>query len=216
MKKFVALWAVIAVVMLVAVVPARAEVLTYHDQFNIELGPSGEVVNGGGSGFDGDGDLIGDWYTYPTGWINQWFYNGPFDPFRWKRIWGTINVDPTAPEYGVDIVINWATPEWQDPPPPEEPPVCPPLPCDIQDIDEELMYIGRMQLTDFEYFEPGSEPFDFYEEILEYNPEWISIDVMGYNVAIIGEIYHECVPEPATLSLLALGGLAVLARRRKS
>jgi hypothetical protein len=57
--------------------------------------------------------------------------------------------------------------------------------------------------------------------ISDYNPEWVSIDVLTSGglpnieaVSVFGSITHECVPEPATLSLLALGGLALIRRRR--
>ena len=57
--------------------------------------------------------------------------------------------------------------------------------------------------------------------IEDFNPEWVSIDVwidplgVSYEpIYVEGTIWHECVPEPAILSLLALGSLAVLRRRR--
>lgn len=50
---------------------------------------------------------------------------------------------------------------------------------------------------------------------------WFSVLFIGrsdfiydnYEVSVSGEIWHECVPEPATMSMLALGGLALLRRR---
>ncbi|MBN1256815.1 MAG: PEP-CTERM sorting domain-containing protein [Planctomycetes bacterium] len=204
MRKLMILSAAIAVLLFLAM-PASAQ--EFYDTFYIQLGPDGEIVQGGGTGYP---DGTGAWYTYPSEWINQWFYNGPFDPLRWKKIWGTIVIDPTAADSTVDIVINWATPLWQS-----MGIAGPPLP-ELIPVGEEDLMIGRMEIPGFG---PGSDPFDnpinFYEEIREFNPEWISIDVMGTDVVISGEIWHECVPEPATLSLLALGGLAVLARRRK-
>ena len=73
--------------------------------------------------------------------------------------------------------------------------------------------------------------------IPDYNPEWVSIDVRVYaweeiempgplpedppmfewvpmQVNIDGDIWHECVPEPATLALMLFGGLALLRCRR--
>jgi hypothetical protein len=47
--------------------------------------------------------------------------------------------------------------------------------------------------------------------------DWITIDFTDPNQGILGLNYNDpnaAVPEPATLSLLALGGLALLARRR--
>ena len=211
MKKLAVLFAFIAVIMLFAAMPARAEILTYNDCFNIELGPDGVAIPGcGGTGYND-----GTWYLYESGWINEWFYNGPFDPNRWKHIEGCVDIAPIdgqAP-YAVDFVINWATPEWHyDFPGITEPP----LPGMFDPALEDL-YIGRELILEFNSDTmplPGI-PLDYGFDIMSFNPEWISIDVMGYNVSVTGTIMHQCIPEPATMSLLALGGLAVLARRRK-
>ena len=210
MKKLAVLWAFIAVVMLVAAMPARAE--TFNDCFNIELGPDGSVIGGcGGTGYP---DGTGEWYVYESGWINQWFYNGPFDPNRWKHIEGCVDIAPIdggAP-YAVDFVINWATEAWEL----DTGSVEPPLPGMFDPVLEDV-YIGRELLFSFDEVNPlPGIPLDYWFDIMSFNPEWVSIDVMGYNVEIVGTITHQCIPEPATLSLLALGGLAVLARRRKS
>ena len=212
MKKYVVMWAVIAAFVLFAVMPAQAETLTYNDCYNITLGPDGNILDGGGTGYP---DGVGEWYVYESGWINQWFYNGPFDPNRWKHVEGCVLIDPldpTAPYY-VDLVINWGTDIWDG----ATGSVAPPLPVDCPG-GIEFDFIGRSELI-LSYNEanplPGI-PMDFVFDIMSFNPEWISIDVMGENVIINGTITHQCIPEPATMSLLALGGLAVLARRRKS
>lgn len=207
MKKLAVLFAFIAVIMLFAVMPARAE--TFNDCYDIELGPNGEMLVGGGTGYEN-----GTWYLYETGWINEWFFNGPFDPERYKHIEGCVQINPIGVDYAVDFVINWATPEWHLDRPGWP---APPLPWDFPPEMEEL-YIGRELIYSFDSTAglvlPG-DPLVFAFDIMSFNPEWISIDVMGYNVAITGSIMHQCLPEPATMSLLALGGLAVLARRRK-
>lgn len=51
-----------------------------------------------------------------------------------------------------------------------------------------------------------------------FNPEWVSVDVRGYNVSVEGTIGHAClpkedIPEPATVSLLGLGMLGMVVRK---
>ena len=52
----------------------------------------------------------------------------------------------------------------------------------------------------------------------DFNPEWISVDVRGYNVLVEGEITHEFlpkseIPEPATISLMGLSLLGLAIRK---
>ena len=49
----------------------------------------------------------------------------------------------------------------------------------------------------------------------DWNPEWASLEFYGYGFSLDYELTDWCVPEPATLSLLALGSL-VFCRRRRS
>jgi len=169
----------------------KAEAQATLDNFDIVLGPEGEIVSGGGTGFDG-----GYWYTYPSGWINQWFYDHPFDPERAKIIHIEFDIGPGGAGTGeVVVAINWSTQEWSDlgyaetlPPVPNEA-----IPEDTYIIREPIVgTVGDM--------EPVTEPahliFDYV--IWDYNPEWVSIDVMGYDVEILnGIIEHDCV-DPET------------------
>ena len=47
----------------------------------------------------------------------------------------------------------------------------------------------------------------------DWNPEWVSLEFYGQNVQVEYEFIDFCIPEPGTLSLLALGAL-VLKRRK--
>jgi len=86
--------------------------------------------------------------------------------------------DPQSPSY-VEVAVNWATDLW----PSDSPPPLPP--DDYPYIGREIIFIGE------EPFVEGQ--FDFFYEILEYNPEWVSIDVRGYNFIIEnGWIEHTC------------------------
>jgi hypothetical protein len=172
-------------------------------------GPQG----GGGSGWNN-----GEWICYPEAdphqppWYNQWFYNDPLDPERWKEIWYDIRLEPLNPTDGGDIVevaINWSNDLFPNGT------GQPPMPNEEQFIERRRIFLGDV---DEHILIENSLP----EIIEEYNPEWVSIDIRyvdwGPNsegISFEGDICHECVPEPATMSLLALGGLAVLRRRRR-
>ena len=212
---------------------AVAEV--HVDTFSAVVDPGGAVSPGDGSntGYDN-----GTWFVYQSDWVNQWFYDDPLRPDGWKWIdvLGTIDIfdpyymgDPPGPgpqEVGwATVAINYTTEAWSPNP------VAPPLPGDdenfivrytIFDGPLEIDWMLQPPIDPFDPFEPeiliptpmGPYDLDGYTEILDYNPEWVSIDIMGYNFTIEGTIQHECVPEPTTLAALLLGGLALLRRRR--
>jgi hypothetical protein len=152
---------------------------------------------------------IGEWYEYPRyEWWNTWFYNGPYMPDPWHKlvtihIYEVLQYDPTGSP--IWLALNWSTDEWSmlglD---------RPPLPEDVYTQELEDRYIGRYII---DYYE--TDMFDLWYELdlVGYNPEWISIDIWGQDFWITGEIWHQCVPEPAALSLLALSGLILLRRR---
>jgi hypothetical protein len=152
------------------------------DDFFVTVG-AGNVLEGGGTGFNG-----GTWYVYPTMWINQWFYDHPLDMNRGKVIhieFDWVAYDPLCTT-NMTVAVNWSTPEWSSLGFGE---TQPPLPG----IDEEL-YIVREQMLYYCDFAEQMQHFIFDYTIEDYNPEWVSIDVMGCNFKILnGIIIHECV-----------------------
>ena len=185
--------------------PATAQPIV--DDWFITADYDGFLVGGGGSGFNN-----GMWYEYPSGWLNQWFYDHPFDSTRWKEVhveFDAYYLDDLQDTY-LEVAVNWSTPEWSllgfgD--------TLPPTPA----YNEEL-YIERATRLSTDFFFPpmgqNFEHFEFDYVIPDYNPEWVSIDVSGWNFEIVnGVIIHECLPEPSTICLLAFGGLTLLRRR---
>ena len=190
--------------------PAVAEPIT--EAFYAEVDSFGAVGYGTGDGYNG-----GTWYYYVTtqdDWWSQWFYDHPPAPDRWKEI--DVNgylsaLDPFAGDGYAEVAINYTTEGYSNP-------SSPPLPGDDQYIVRETIWSGPLYWIvddmnpDNPY--PGVEEFWGGTVIPDYNPEWVSIDIRGQNFEISGLITHECIPEPATLSLLVLGGLGVLLKRK--
>ncbi len=159
--------------------PAQADT----NSFMLMIAPDGSFLDGYGSDAFGDG-----WYYYPSEWWNIWFYDHPYDPTRYKKIHIETIIQPLdggQPSW-VEFAVNWSTAWWSEVgnPPGEE--RYPPLPG----VDEALA-IGRYTFL----AEPdvnGYFVFDFM--VPDYNPEWVSIDVRGYNIMIeSGFIEHECI-----------------------
>lgn len=177
MKKLAILFT--AAIILLNAAPAMSQQIV--DNFYVTVG-SGIVVDGGGTGFNG-----GEWYVYPSNWINQWFYDHPFDETRGKIIhvefeWSAM--DPTCTT-DITVAINWSTPEWSALGYGEAEP---PLPG----VDEE-MYIERRTILDVCEIVTDIRHVVFDYIIWAYNPEWVSIDVMGCNFIIEnGMLVHEC------------------------
>jgi hypothetical protein len=226
-------------VVMALAVPAMGQIDSFFDVFTVELGGDAQHWNelnlngSGGSGWPTPptGPPMGQWIPYdavaadpgqtdpggtvnPTpSWWNEWFYDGRYRPERYKVV--DLKFDyrlltPGAPG-GANIVINWSTPEWSlDPTRPNEPPM----------TNE---FVGRAWVgvawlpqgtTDLVNFE-GS--FDLRQFGVPFNPEWVSIDVAGYNIAILnGQFNHRCIPEPGTAMLLMLGAVGVLMISRRA
>ena len=195
---------VFVLLLLLAVSGAYAQPIV--DQFNFRIDAAG-VVTGGGSGFN-----EGAWYVYPSGWVNQWFYDHPFDPLRGKAIYITFTFAPleAGAPYGLVFAVNWSTPEWSNLGLGEAwPPI---LDAPVTEFDEDLYiiresFIGSLDqpVTDLD---PGD--YTFYYVVWDYNPEWVSIDVQGYNVDVVGTISHECMEKEFGTEESTWGGIKAL------
>ncbi|MFH1688375.1 MAG: thrombospondin type 3 repeat-containing protein [bacterium] len=158
---------------------------TLVNDFMIFIDPLGGFQGGSGGGAYGQG-----WYFYPeTGWWNIWFYDHPLDYARWKEVQLQYYIDffdPSQPGF-VEIAVNWSTDGWTEPDMPPLPP------GNDQFIGRGIVYAGPVI--------PGA--FAFPWEIMEYNPEWVSVDVRGYNFQITdGLITHICAPrDPVSMDL---------------
>jgi hypothetical protein len=167
--------------LLVIAYPAHSQEIT--DYWNISVTTTDTI--GGGTGFEN-----GTWYVYESGWINQWFYDHELDFQRGKIIhieFDYMAVDPTCPS-DITVALNWSTPDWSYL---GYGTALPPLPGEVG-ADEDLYIIRVPIIEELGYFEDWVHvEWDYIIE--DYNPEWVSIDVMGCNYEIInGVIVHEC------------------------
>jgi len=159
--------------------------LPVKNQYWIAMDPSGQPdpwYTGGTDYYNETGTPINGWYYYPqTDWWNIWFYDHPFDETRMKEIFTSFSIrkyNPDVLSY-VEVAVNWATDYWDPGGPPPVPP-----------IENEELYIGRAIIFGGQNMEGF---YEFFYEILDYNPEWVSIDVRGYNFIIEnGWIEHAC------------------------
>jgi len=110
----------------------------------------------------------------------------------------------------------WVEPVWPDPWP-WEPPVTPPWPGLIVEDEFGTQYPSEPAI-------PGYDDWT-YPIILPLQPAWeyvifpVDVQYIVGNPLIEGPKYIEfgtyCVPEPATLGLLTIGGVGALLRRRR-
>ena len=178
---------------------------------------AGAPTSWSGTGYNG-----GQWYDYNSGWINVWFYNDPWDPGRQKWIEVGMELYAYFPIDDLEIIWGASTAAWSD-----FGLSRPPLPEDFQSTgmlygQPEDLYINRTLPGNLIFtgsVQPGPVVIDtIYREILDENPEWVFIDIWIEDLDMFdlyGYIDHQCIPEPMTLSLLGLGLLGVLRRRRR-
>ena len=165
---------------------------------------AGSVMAGGGTGYG-----CGEWFEYPSGWVTQWFYDHPIDFTRWKRIDYSIAIDFVTFPGPAEIAVNWSSEYWES----DELFPFPPLPDYVGDFED--YYINRQVV--FSGLLTGPRVIEGPTIVVpDYNPEWVSIEVRGdAEFYFEGRITHECIPEPATMTLLGLGLAGVLARRKR-
>jgi hypothetical protein len=183
------------------------------DTFDVTVHEWG--VYGGGTGYQ-----YGQWFEYPQdtdmSWWNQWFYDDPLVQPGGKRVHLQFSYEPLDPAFDgfLEVTINWSTPEWS--PNPDAPPL-PEAPSNPEDFIERLIdYAGQYPMEPWTFI--GAGEFDsgqFYLPI-DYNPEWVSIDVRGDNMLITrGTLEHVCVPIPTGVWLLGSGLLGLVGIRRR-
>jgi len=202
MKAFLGIGlAVSALLLALGAAPAPAGVIR-HGDFTATIDPDGSVT-GSGSGWN-DGQWV---YYSSTGWYNQWYYN---DPPSWEsEKWIDCHVELTCDGQSniIQVALNWSTMAYNvsghDVHPPMDDQTNPPW------IERREIFTGQVN---------GSETLDIYQEIDDFNPEWVSIDIRQVDyigkgpVFVMGTIDHQCVgvPEPSTLLMLPVLGLAAL------
>ena len=171
-----------------------------ENNFQIKVPPTGfpntDPTQTGGTDYYPGG--INGWFDYPSGWWNIWFYDHPFDTTRYKEIHVTFEVTPTVANLPttLDFAVNWSTPDWSlsplalfGPPVPQTMPV---------GASEEL-FIERPIIYQINntIISGTSQTISLCLFVTQYNPEWVSIDVMGSNFTITnGYIWHACLPGP--------------------
>ena len=202
----------VAIIGLVFALPSVASAQVVHSTFFADMDIENNVITAASEPV----------YEYPQDdgptWSNLWFFNSPeIKGDKWiEYAFELNNTNQSTNE--VEVAINWSNDQWLDP---NNPPTVDrfvvretvwlgPLEPGINTLtnvgDRDPIWVGRSVAPD-----PS------------YNPIWVSFDIRAFpggepgdeGLQIDGVIWHEHVPEPATMSLLALGGLAVLRRRRK-
>jgi len=175
----------VAVVTLITLVAGLGSALAVEDQFTVDLGSSGEIIRGSGTGFSN-----GTWYYYPqSGQLVQWFFNGAIDRDRKKVVEVDLTIrtlDPALSSH-VEATLNWTKTSWP------ETQSGPPLP-DTKSPGPAAQYMEEVLLFPRTEVRP-SLFLNTSVEIADFCPQWVSIDIRGQNISIEGRIRHDCVPK---------------------
>ena len=201
MKKLILIAAVTALFVCLSFDAAAIPGVIDTGTFSAVLNSGGSIENGLGDGYEWpDGSKWLYYDSAPSGaWWNQWWYN---DPFQWTgkevRLEFELSTQPGSP---FEITINWSNEQWvgmNRPPDPTE--------------EWAIERLGGWDLT--------GDPNGIYETPwlrlpIDYNPEWVSVDIRGVNVEISGTLEHVClVPEPSIMALIGIGLLALMRRKK--
>ena len=140
----------------------------------------------------GTGYENGTWYEYPNyGWWNVWLYDHPFDNSRSKYVRMELDVMPMNPDFPMDVTVvyNWSTGNWTGWPEVDRPP----LPLDVIDpIIEDQLIVRSDPIYEYQGVFAQRELIVNEFVIDGYNPEWLSIDVMGSNFVMNANVHHVC------------------------
>jgi hypothetical protein len=162
----------------------------YWIAFDYSTGQFGDTVAGmNASGPVDDPGEDGTWSAYVDDitmlpWFNTWFYNGPLNLNHMKKIRMGFWVSPLVqgPLSTIDWVVNWSSSTWPTgsgyPGPGNEKSV-------IRSPWQHMVVPG---------LPPPGIFIELYYEIPYFNPEWISVDVIGNNIQIL----HMPTPPPPT------------------
>ena len=138
-----------------------------------------------------------DWYDEYDGRLGVWALSGEI----WVDIW---NYPEPLPHKFIWVQLTWAPMEFE--------------PNPFPNVEEIFTTGGPYYGTLQDEFDVGPDPFEWYHStyLIELwpNPDFETVHIWGdiYVDEVVIDTW--CIPEPASLSLLALGSLVVLRRKR--
>lgn len=132
------------------------------------------------------------------------------DEQRWKDWWFKVWVEDTEPDVtsmqvDYDLTLDHSNPIW--------------LTVDLVPIEGTSPFEGYkgFYASTFEaaWEQYGTEPVGGQGDYAIGNPAWVSfhLDLPGEG-PMAYQVHDECIPEPATILLLGLGGLALIKRKK--